>query len=77
MRTNTKRKLKWLSVALAVIFSMSMFAACAPQQSADGDVYYKVTYYDESGSALWVQTVKSGDKAFDWTPEKSGYEFDE
>ena len=77
MRTNTKRKLKWLSVALAVIFSMSMFAACAPQQSGDGDVYYKVTYYDESGSALWVQTVKSGDKAFDWTPEKSGYEFDE
>lgn len=76
---NTKRKLKWLSVLLAVIFSMSILAACTPQDDSGGDGqenYYSVTYYGENDESLQTLTVKSGDKAFDWTPEKSGYEFD-
>lgn len=79
MRSKTKRKLKWLSILLAIVFSMSFFAACAPQSDGEDDevsVYYSVTYYDESDEQLQVLTVKSGDKAFEWTPEKSGYEFD-
>ena len=83
MRSKTKRKLKWLSIVLAFVFSMSFFAACAPQSDDGGDggssvqqSYYSVTYYGESNEQLQVLTVKSGDKAFDWTPEKSGYEFD-
>lgn len=86
MRNTKASKLKWLSLLLAVVFSLSVFAACTPDDPSGGgenpppadeqDSYYTVTFLDEDNTtSLRKQTVKSGDNAFDWTPEKSGKDF--
>ncbi len=87
MKAKTKRRLNWLSALLAVVFSMSTLAACAPAENPDDgggtDMpieqvnYYSVTFYDsDNTTSLRNQTVKDGELAFDWTPEKADYDFD-
>ena len=86
MRNTKASKLKWLSLLLAAAFSLSVFAACTPEDEPGGgtenppsqtqDMYYTVNFLDEDNTtSLRKQTVKSGDNAFDWTPEKSGKDF--
>lgn len=86
MRVSKTKKLKVLSVLLAGIFGMTMLASCTPpadNSQDDGDTkpivkenYYTVTFLAEDNTTkLREQTVKDGDLAFDWTPEKTDYDF--
>lgn len=38
MRNTKASKLKWLSLLLAVVFSLSVFAACTPEDEPGGGV---------------------------------------
>lgn len=71
MRNTKASKLKWLSLLLAVVFSLSVFAACTPDDPSGGgenpppadeqDSYYTVNFLDEDNTtSLRKQTVKSG-----------------
>lgn len=66
------KKAKWISVVLATVFSVAVFAACQPE---DETAEYVVTYYD-GAAVLKTETVAEGEKAVAWTPEKEGYNFD-
>lgn len=77
IRKDEMKKLKWLSVALAVLMSFTVFAAaCNPDSPSGNTAEYTVAYYDGT-QALKTETVKEGDKAIRWTPQKTNFEFDD
>lgn len=70
------KKFKWLSLVIASVMALALFAACKP--GGDETTKYTVTYYDGS-SVLKTEEVEDGGKATRWTPEtrSDGYTFEE
>lgn len=60
---------KILLSAAALLCAVGM-ASCSPES----ETTYEVTYYDEE-TILKTETVKAGEKATRWTPEKENYSF--
>ena len=65
--------------ATAVALAMCMpLAACTDGDGKGGVTKYTVTYYDQDGvTVLMEQSVSPEGKAYEWTPTKAGYEFDD
>ena len=65
--------------ATAVALAMCMpLAACTDGEGKGGVTKYTVTYYDQDGvTVLMEQSVSPEGKAYEWTPTKAGYEFDD
>lgn len=70
-----KKAIKWMSAAMATAMCISCVAVFAACNGDPETAEYTVTYYDGT-QVLKTETVKEGDKAVKWTPEKSGYVFD-
>ena len=60
----------------AVTGNMSLYAKFKPAEQPPAQAkYYSVTFYDDEGKAVRTQSVREGELAFDWTPEKQGMDF--
>jgi len=66
------KKLKWLVLAVVLVFGVSAFASCESTKTQEDS--FTVTYYDGK-VALKTENVKSGEKAVEWTPAKEGQTF--
>lgn len=70
-----KKATKWAGLVIAsavCVTSVAMLAACSNDDSKPKE--YTVTYYDGT-TVLDTQTVKEGEKATRWTPQKPDYTF--
>jgi len=69
-----KKKLLYSAVALATC--IPMLAGCTGGNAPESSGKYTVTYYDSDGTTVLLeQSVSSNGKAYDWSPNKNGYEF--
>ncbi len=68
------KKMRFLSILLASVLCFALFAACdtAPPETPVED--FTVTYLD-GDAVLKTETVKNGEKATEWVPEKEGHSF--
>lgn len=69
------KKLRWLCFVVAAVMGIAVFAACTPDDPEPETATFTVTYYD-GDSVLKTESVKEGNKATEWTPEKEGYNFE-
>lgn len=72
-----KRFARLIGIVAAMAMSVSCFVALAACDGGDEKktAEYTVTYYDGT-DVLKRETVESGGKAKEWTPEKSGFTFE-
>ena len=57
-----------------VVLTLSLLVGCAVDEPTVDDESFTVTYYDGE-TVLKTETVKKGERATEWTPEKEGYTF--
>lgn len=71
-----KRKTKVFTAAAVALAMCMPMAACTEGNGTGGK--HTVTYYDSDGvTVLLEQTVAADGKAYDWSPRKDGYQFDD
>lgn len=70
-----KKRMICAAIAMATALPIAL-AGCNNGGGGTADSRLTVTYYDGS-TALLEQAVESGGKAYDWTPAKEGYRFED
>ena len=69
----TMKKTRFFLIFIIAVLTLSLLAGCVVDKPT-GDKTFTVTYYDGK-TVLKTETVKEGEKATEWTPEKEGYTF--